>query len=149
PPELKFTVQLLLAAALERAGEKKDLPAVAADVDKLAATMIKSAKDEEATLSATLQMATALLNSPAGPVADVGLEYARKAVKLLNDKTALGRKVIVYKLLVRALESRDKKEEAKKLEPTIEKLDLELDTLFRKENVPFEVKKTSGRKGKS
>src|SRR5262249_52976756 len=122
PTDLKLNTQLLLAATLEKAGDKKDLPAVAAELDKLAAALVQTATGDDGTLAATVQMASSLLGSPAAPVADLGLEYARKAVKLLTDKTRPDRKAVVYKLLSRGLESRGQKDEVKKLEPIIEKL---------------------------
>jgi len=149
PVALKVTVQLTLATCLQAVGKGDETKAVARELDRLAGAYVKEAKGPNAELTATGEMATALLSSPAAPVAELGLGYARRAVKLVREDTPAPLKLAAYKLLSRGLTSRGKADEAKGLLAKIERLEADEDRGYLKEHVPFKVEKFAGRKGKS
>jgi hypothetical protein len=97
----------------------------------------------------SMEMGRMLLASTAPLVADAGLEYARRAVKLIKDDTPVPQQLAVYKLLRAGLQSRGKKEEANGVTVTIDKLEDVLDKEYLDQNVTLKPKKYAGRKGKS
>src|SRR5262249_28016427 len=144
-----LSAQMALAAALTSAKKTDEIEPVAKTIDKLAAQIIEANKEPEAKRNVTQQVAAHLLASPSDAVADVGLSYARKAVKMLEEDTPTAQKAAAYKLLAGALASRGKKDEADKLAGTIDKMEAQLDAEYLKTSIPFEPVKFAGRKGKS
>jgi hypothetical protein len=148
PTALRVTTQMTLAVCLHRAGKTDELPAIAQTLGKLGEEMIKTAKGIDEQL-ATQQMAVILLASPAAPVVDKGLEFARKAIKLLKEDMPVVRRADAHRLLYRSLCALGKTEEATKLAPTLEKLEVAVDREYLKETLSFKIDKYPGRKSKS
>jgi hypothetical protein len=82
-------------------------------------------------------------------VSPVALDFIRNAEKSLAKDTPPSQSIAVLKALETALKKSGKENEAKELEPRINKLDLTLDAEFEKTAVPFKPSEYKGRKGDS
>ncbi|MFO0925666.1 MAG: hypothetical protein U0736_01340 [Gemmataceae bacterium] len=149
PLQVRLSAHLLLVSALERAGKGGEVRPLVPAIDRLANELIGTAPTPALTLELTGQVATLLLASPASGVADLGLKYARRAVKDLKDDVPLAGHLAAYKLLAQGLEARGKKDEARTLAPRIERMETDLDDEYQKKAIPFDVEKSASRKGKN
>lgn len=149
PPQTRLAAQLLLAAALHRAGKADELPAVVRAIEQLGDELLRPATTPLARLEGKGQLTLLLLGSPAPGVADLGLAQARQAAALVRDDMPIAARLAGLRLLAQALEDRGKKDEARALAPRLERLEADLDDEYRARGVPFEVEQFAGRKGKS
>jgi hypothetical protein len=146
---VKLTVLLGLADALHKNDKSDDIKGVLTRITDIVEDVIKKPRIAVGPLLPTQQMAQMLLNSQAPAVADTGLEYARKAVKLLKEDTPVAEQLGAYKLLRGALFMRKKADEAKQVSAKIDKLEDQLDKVYLKTAIPFDVEKFAAREGKS
>lgn len=149
PKNMHISAYLALTTSQVASGKKEEADKNAPKIKGLAEGLLKMAKADSERMSALQLIANSLLNSPSGTVADLGLDYARQAHKMVKPDAPKMQKLAADKFLRIALASRGKKEEAEKLHAAIEKVEVELDAEFARANMPFEVKKFAGRKGKS
>jgi hypothetical protein len=146
---VKLAVYLRLCDALHKNKKDDDVKGVLAKITDIAEDVIKKPRIPVGPLLPTQQMAQMLLNCSAPAVADAGLEYARRAVKLLTEETPVREQLGTYRLLRAALASRKKEDEAKGVAATIDKLEEKLDKEYEKTALGFKPEKYAGRKGKS
>ena len=154
PPPRQLPLYLALVQGLEKNKKTTEASNLIEKIGTAAEATLAATKEPAAKLDATKAIAQLLLGSPNQGVADVGLQYARKAVEMIKDETkpwvkSPGRRLEAYKLLQAALVARKKPEEAKKLAQRIETLEDEYDLEYARESIPFKVAKFAGRKGKS
>ncbi|MFO0841485.1 MAG: hypothetical protein U0797_03660 [Gemmataceae bacterium] len=149
PVAVRMAAWLVLADALRVGGQEEGTKPVAEDLLKGAEEFIRAARAPEEVLGRTGSMATLLLGSRAGPVADRGLELARRAVKVVKPDSPVMHRAAAYRLLAAALEARGKADELEALGPTLAKIEDELDAAYEKEFVPFQVERVERRKGGS
>jgi thiol-disulfide isomerase/thioredoxin len=149
PPTQKLNLLASLAAALEKTGEKDEAATLAKEADKTVEALLATIKDEKQRFQVARDLAGQLLNSPSRAISELGLDYSRKAVKLLPKDATLADRLGANKLLGRALRMRGNKDEADKFASTLNKLEEEADAEYLKDNIPFKVTPSEGRKGKS
>jgi hypothetical protein len=80
-------------------------------------------------------------------VSPVAVEFARKAEMALTKDDTTAHSSAVLKALATALKKTGKEDEAKQLQPRIDKLEAVLDAEFEKNAVPFKPGEYKGRKG--
>lgn len=81
--------------------------------------------------------------------ASVAVDYARQAEKSITDSDPPSATLPIYKTLASALRKSGKADEAKQLQPRIDKLDEAMDQEYLKDAVPFKPAPFRGRKGES
>jgi hypothetical protein len=149
PRGLQLAVYMALALALEKNKKSDQIKGVVAKISRSAEKAVEDTKEPAGKVGVAQLVAQLLLRSPIAAVADVGLEYARKAVAMAKDDKLPGQRLAAYRLLQQGLASRGKADEAKKLTPTIDKLESDIDAEYDRTNLPFKPEKFVGRKGKS
>jgi hypothetical protein len=97
--------------------------------------------------SAIMQVARHLLQAEKQDA--LVLDYARQAEKQLTSADPVQAMLPVLQLQSQALKNLGKKDELKKLDERIEKIEVDLDKEFLKTNIPFKTTPYKGRKGKS
>ncbi len=144
PAQQRSSANQVLLVMLSRHGKAED----AGEAGK-AADAIIMANEGPARLPARAFIINTLTDSKVAELGDLGLEYARKAMKALKEDAPAAEKVAVAKLFIGALNKRGKGDEAKKELAALEKLEADLDKAFAEKNIEFKVEKFAGRKGKS
>lgn len=129
--------------------EKKEEAAQTAPKIKALMEAIIADLPAEQKRTGTQSLATAVVSSPVPEIGEVGLEFARAAHQMLPEDAPEAEKLAMDKFLRNALNTREKKEEAEKLDAAIEKVEARADAAFEKENITFDLKKWDKRKGKS
>ncbi|MGL4550639.1 MAG: hypothetical protein ACRC33_05590 [Gemmataceae bacterium] len=142
-----LSAYLSLTSTLAALGKKADADGHGPKVKELVEAILKEAGDQK--VGVMMSLAGTLVGSPAGAVADLGLEYARKGHAGLEKDAPPARKLGFDKFLRDALAARGQKAEADRLTAVIDAAEAGLDAAFEKANVPFAVKPFAGRKGKS
>lgn len=143
------TVAFLAAQSLFQLKILNDAPASELRPAADQAIRLASTYGREMTLQATTQVARGLVRSGKEP--RLGLSYARKAERELNENDPAASQVAVLKVLLKALQKtgKAKPEEQKGLEERLAKLEGQLDEEFTRRAVPFKVEPFGGRKAKS
>ncbi len=146
---VRLMALMTLANAQYKNTKNDGVKTTLAKMTALCDEVIKKPRMTVGPLLPTREMAVILLQSLAPVVRESGLEYARRAVKLIKDETSTDQKVATYRLLRGALVATGKEEESKKVAAVVEKLDVELDRDYLKVPLPFKPGKYAGRKAKS
>ncbi|MFO0881632.1 MAG: hypothetical protein U0840_30410 [Gemmataceae bacterium] len=141
PAALRLTALLTLGRALELSGKTDASQPVAAKLAATAEELIKAGKTREESLAATQNLAAMFLGASSGPVADRGLELARRSAKLTEKDTSVAQRTTALRLLERALLARNRPDEAKKLASELNKLEEQLDAAYLKEALEFKREK--------
>jgi hypothetical protein len=146
---VKLQVLIALANAQHKNGKEDAVKETLAKITPICEDVIKKPRFAATPLAPTQEMGRWLLASTAPLVADAGLEYARRAVKMIKDDTPVDQKLGAYKLLQAGLQARGKADEARSVAAIIDKMETDLDKKYLETAIPFKPEKYAGRKGKS
>jgi len=146
PADLRMSVQLLLANSLHATRATDEIPAITANIHKIAEQFLATIKAPLMRLQGQLQIASALIASTSPTVAELGLDYARQAYKSLSEETPLQARLLTHKVLLQGLKKCGKEEEARTVASTVDRLEKDMDAEYRKSRPGFEIDEYSGRK---
>jgi hypothetical protein len=138
-----FDATLLL---LRLAGDKKAKPA---EIKAWAARAYQKAEAFGPRWQRAYSQQLAEVLSRQDGVADLALDYARKAVKFMGAKESAANQMRTLELLVQTLKKAKKGEEIKQYQGRIEGLESKVHEEYVQKSRPFKTSKFKGRKGKS